>query len=168
MLFDVEPGEFLAEHIGVEFREQRLEVLDMDGATVLGRIAAGQDDMGGTSANRLTGQTGGVDGDGLGNAGGAETHTLIASELAAHSHDLNYGTNSGSNPGPRAVSNTVQDLSFTATTTGAGGNQPHNNVQPTIIVNYIVYLGSAPEQYVAENGTDSYVTEDGANNYVTE
>ena len=40
-----------------------------------GRIAAGQDDMGGTSANRLTGAGSGFDGDILGGVGGTETHT---------------------------------------------------------------------------------------------
>ena len=40
-----------------------------------GRVIAGRDNMSGTSANRLTGQTGGVNGDILGGTGGAETHT---------------------------------------------------------------------------------------------
>lgn len=51
-----------------------------------GRVIAGQDDMGGTSANRLTGLSGGVDGDVLGAAGGVETHTLTTAQLAAHTH----------------------------------------------------------------------------------
>jgi hypothetical protein len=45
-----------------------------------GRVIAGQDDMGGSSANRLTGLTGGVDGDVLGGSGGAEGVTLTAAE----------------------------------------------------------------------------------------
>ena len=48
-----------------------------------GRVIAGQDDMGGASANRLTGLTGGVDGDVLGGSGGAETHTLSTAEMPA-------------------------------------------------------------------------------------
>jgi microcystin-dependent protein len=62
-----------------------------------GRVAAGKDDMGGTSANRLTNQSGGLNGDTLGAAGGAETHTLTEPQLpvvtptgtsttAAHTH----------------------------------------------------------------------------------
>lgn len=58
-----------------------------------GRVTAGQDDMGGTSANRLTGLSGGVDGDVLGAAGGAESHTLTTAQLAAHTHTGT--TNSG-------------------------------------------------------------------------
>jgi len=51
-----------------------------------GRVIAGQDDMGGTSANRLTGVTGSVNGDTLGGTGGAETHTLSTAEMPAHTH----------------------------------------------------------------------------------
>ena len=48
-----------------------------------GRVIAGQDDMGGTSANRLTGLSGGVNGDTLGGTGGTEAHTLLTAETAA-------------------------------------------------------------------------------------
>lgn len=79
-----------------------------------GRVTAGQDDMGGTSANRLTGLSGGVDGDVLGAAGGAESHTLTTAQLAAHTHTgttnsdgahthtLNYNGAHGSNSTNRA------------------------------------------------------------------
>ena len=51
-----------------------------------GRVSAGKDDMGGSSANRLTNQSGGLNGDTLGATGGSETHILTTAELAAHSH----------------------------------------------------------------------------------
>lgn len=51
-----------------------------------GRVSAGKDDMGGTSANRLTNQSGGLNGDTLGATGGAETHTLTESQIAEHNH----------------------------------------------------------------------------------
>ncbi|MGD9724527.1 MAG: phage tail protein [Pirellulales bacterium] len=58
-----------------------------------GRVVAGKDDMGGSSANRLTDQTGGLDGDTLGDTGGSETHQLTEAELAAHTHgDGTYAT----------------------------------------------------------------------------
>jgi microcystin-dependent protein len=41
----------------------------------------------GVSANRLTDQTGGLNGDTLGAAGGSETHVLTEAQLAAHDHD---------------------------------------------------------------------------------
>lgn len=46
-----------------------------------GRVIAGQDDMGGASANRLTGVTGGIDGDVFGATGGQEAHALTQGEL---------------------------------------------------------------------------------------
>ena len=53
-----------------------------------GRVVAGQDDMGGASANRLTDQSGGLNGDTLGDTGGSETHTLTTAQLASHTHSV--------------------------------------------------------------------------------
>jgi len=112
-----------------------------------GRTIAGQDDMGGTSANRLTNQTGGLDGDTLGAAGGAETHTLTTAQMPAHEHEITgrMRRDGGGSPGgyfPHGSSfGTWRDidgthLDLTAGSTGGGG--AHNNVQPTIILNYII------------------------------
>ena len=119
-----------------------------------GRVVAGQDDMGGSSANRLTGQTGGVDGDTLGGTGGDETHTLTEAQLATHSHTLisdveaggSYPTTStdyipkkadwgSSNNYQIGQTTTTPTLSRSADT---GSDTAHNNVQPTIILNYII------------------------------
>lgn len=121
-----------------------------------GRVVAGQDDMGGSSANRLTGQSGGVDGDGLGNAGGLETHTLVTAEMPAHSHRLwsTSGGGSGSSVagfGSTSVSTACglipiggTDAYYSTFNVGhavmedTGGGGAHNNVQPTLILNYII------------------------------
>jgi microcystin-dependent protein len=119
-----------------------------------GRVSAGKDDMGGTSANRLTNQSGGLNGDVLGATGGSETHALSTAELAVHSHGVtdpthvhtnsvpNGGVNVSPQAGPGVVANT-STTSTTAASTGisinnAGSGSAHNNVQPTIIVNYIL------------------------------
>lgn len=125
-----------------------------------GRVAVLQDDAGGASANRLTGLSGGVDGDTFGAVGGAETHTLTEAQLAAHDHDA---TDSGhAHAIGMNAANTVQSpgtiLGHTGTFPGAnalgttnsgtavidvadaGGGEAHNNVQPTIVVNFILVV----------------------------
>jgi len=62
-----------------------------------GRVVAGEDDMGGTAANRLTSGGSGITGTTLGASGGAETVTLTSAQsgVPAHSH-ANTATFSGS------------------------------------------------------------------------
>jgi microcystin-dependent protein len=125
-----------------------------------GRTIAGQDDMGGTSADRLTGQSGGVDGDTLGASGGDETHTLTEAELAAHSHYLasatqgngaEYREGSQTYDKPLSIyqsynSPTAYSLGYgndgdtiqIAPSETIGSGTAHNNVQPTLILNYII------------------------------
>lgn len=130
-----------------------------------GRVIAGQDDMGGSSADRLTGFTGGVDGDVLGGSGGAETHGLSQAEMPAHRHLAVHGPITSSvpyyhsSPGPNTTltgnfgggtpDDTVHEsyTKVTGGTAGESGSNPstssysttaHNNVQPTIILNYII------------------------------
>jgi microcystin-dependent protein len=109
-----------------------------------GRAPFGQDDMGGSSANRLTGLSGGVDGDVLGAAGGEEAHTLSTAEMPAHNHGVPLG-----NGGALTIShamptdNSGNESYSTSTTysqnTGDGG--AHNTVPPALILNYIIYHG---------------------------
>ena len=117
-----------------------------------GRVVAGQDDMGGASANRLTDQTGGLNGDTLGDTGGSETHTLTSAQLPAHTHDsgtLTTGQNilvssggSGTAINVTGAANVISPIGVSGNTGSAGGGNAHNNVQPTIILNYIISTGS--------------------------
>lgn len=108
-----------------------------------GRVVAGKDDMGGSSANRLTNQSGGLNGDTLGATGGAETHTLITAETPSHTHTIGGGQNQwvrgGSGDSPASISQGGSAFRVVSGPTDAtGGNGAHNNVQPTIIFNKII------------------------------
>ena len=115
-----------------------------------GRVVAGKDDMGSSSANRLTDQSGGLNGDTLGDTGGSETHTLTTAQLASHTHSFSdtdsitamtflndgLGVNRGGS-GQSSSSNSIS-VSISGTTGSTGSGSAHNNVQPTIILQYII------------------------------
>jgi microcystin-dependent protein len=92
-----------------------------------GRVVAGKDNMGGTSANRLTGQTGGINGDNLGATGGAETHALTSTQVPANAQET-------------VVDGTGSSATI-PTTAHTGTGAAHNNIQPTIILSKIIYAG---------------------------
>jgi microcystin-dependent protein len=100
-----------------------------------GRVVAGQDDMGGASANRLTSP---INGDTLGASGGSESHTLTLDEIPAHTHNTFYQTHDTSPGSGGSDSDLVRSGSSTRATSSAGGGNAHNNVQPTFILNYII------------------------------
>lgn len=97
-----------------------------------GRVPSGKDDMGGTAASRLT-STGGVVGTTLGATGGTQTHTLTTAQLPAHSHS---GVVTGSGAGGANLG--VGDNGVLGSTATEGSGSAHPNVQPTIILNYII------------------------------
>ena len=105
-----------------------------------GRVIAGLDNMGSTtSQDRLTGQTDGVDGDTLGAVGGVEQQGLSTAQLPSHSHNI-LAVNSQVSDGTlsRVRSTTEGTGAVTRSTENEGSGQTHNNVQPTIILNYII------------------------------
>ncbi|NOT62859.1 MAG: phage tail protein [Acidobacteria bacterium] len=85
-----------------------------------------------------------------GERAGEENHTLIVGEIPAHNHLVNANTANGTIKSP-ANNYLAQDSSSpylnTANTTmnpgviaPTGGNQPHNNRQPYLVINFCIAL----------------------------
>lgn len=121
-----------------------------------GRVSAGKDDMGGTSADRLTTP---VDGDTLGGAGGSEGVAITTAQMPSHSHggttqsagSHTHNVNAflagsgGFQTGAPIQSGTLGAGIQTGaagdhahTINAEGGGEAHPNVQPTIIFNKII------------------------------
>jgi microcystin-dependent protein len=100
-----------------------------------GRVVAGQDDMGGTSANRLTGAADSLNGDTLGATGGVETHT--------NTQQGTFGSTASANSAAQGGGGVLASASHTHNTTISGETAAASSVQPTIILNKIIYTGVA-------------------------
>ncbi len=101
-----------------------------------GRVAGGKDDMGGSAASRLTSGGSGVNGASLGASGGAQTHTLTAAQMPAHSHGFIGGSNAAGSGTVGAAGQSAN--AYLLNTVNAGSDAAHNNTQPTIVLNYII------------------------------
>src|SRR5262245_3539316 len=88
----------------------------------------------------------------LGQAGGEEAHTLTTVEMPAHNHSI-YGTTNSPNTGSPAgsvwatltASQNPYSPASNAAMVGAaiqpaGGSQPHPNMQPYLVINFIVAI----------------------------
>ncbi|HEV7286781.1 MAG TPA: tail fiber protein [Kaistia sp.] len=106
-----------------------------------GRVVAGKDDMGGAAASRLTSGGAGINGASLGASGGAQTHTLTTAQLPAHSHNTVL-TNQPAGTGTVGVVHGSNNAGGGSATTESGSGQAHTNVQPTFILNYIIFAGA--------------------------
>jgi microcystin-dependent protein len=117
-----------------------------------GRATAGKDNMGGTTASRITNAGAGIVGTTLGVAGGSQTHTLTTAQLASHAHGEQvwnsdtgavvaaYGVSGVSGTQAPIASGSVYSGATALNTATAGSGDAHNNTQPTLILNKIIKL----------------------------
>lgn len=84
----------------------------------------------------------------VGQTGGEATHTLLLTEIPAHTHVLNVSNTAatlGSNDGTDAIGASATPAFGPAGNTvpmGAttGGSEPHNNLQPYLTINFCIAL----------------------------
>ncbi|WP_404425675.1 phage tail protein [Thalassospira australica] len=73
----------------------------------------------------------------LGAMAGAESHQLTVDEMPSHSHGIDYRSNlAGVDNGNQMRAANSESTSLQTRSTG--GDQPHNNMQPFVVLNYII------------------------------
>ena len=81
--------------------------------------------------------TNGVSGATLGAVGGLSTQTLTIGQTPAHTHTVGLANRDYSGSGGSTASYAAGS-SITVTSSSVGSSGPHNNVQPTLVLNYII------------------------------
>lgn len=76
----------------------------------------------------------------LGEQIGAETHTLNRSQIPTHAHTLTTSGQVGSvsDSGQTIAAGSSEGSLGKATTSPEGGSQPHNNMPPSLGLNYVI------------------------------
>jgi microcystin-dependent protein len=86
----------------------------------------------------------------LGQAEGEANHTLVINEMAGHNHGVvassqtaNQTAAPGNFPGAATANNystAAPNTTLGSGTAGTGGSQPHNNMQPYLVINFCIAL----------------------------
>jgi microcystin-dependent protein len=111
-----------------------------------GRVPAGKDDMGGSSANRLTNADDGLNGDTLGATGGGETQVLVTGNLPAYtpSGTVGLGTLAGS-----------LATNYVGTWNGANNDMQGGNVGGSFRASTVNFSGAPTFTGTAQGGTST-------------
>jgi microcystin-dependent protein len=102
-----------------------------------GRASFGQDNMGGTAANRITSALSGIVGTTLGAVGGQEAVTLTIAQMPSHNHQVYYSSCETVSGG----SGSVRSSGSSRSTSSTGGGGAHTNMPPAIIVGKAMKVG---------------------------
>lgn len=95
-----------------------------------GRFLLCKDNLGGSSANRVTA----TEADNLGQGTGEETHVLTIAEMPSHAH--RYGVAGTATGAGSAKLNNLQPVNFASGSAGSG--TAHNNMPPYQTTGYVI------------------------------
>ena len=100
-----------------------------------------------------------TDFDTLGKTGGEKTHTLTVDEMPSHKHELIVDKQQGGvNAALQPTWGTAYSSKDSGSISNTGGGQPHNNLQPYIVTNYIIKAKNTAiikGEVIQETGTAS-------------
>jgi microcystin-dependent protein len=86
----------------------------------------------------------------LGERGGETAHTLSQSEMPTHTHPFNASSAAGNTSVPTGILATPRNAAYAApgalvalnaaSSASVGGSQAHNNMQPFLVLNFVIAL----------------------------